>query len=388
MVHTLRTNYGNTLPFPEDRAVPLASIRRVLIVIPQLIGDAVLSSVLFSTLKYYLPHCEIDALAWDHTREIFLHHPDVTLVHTVNRQWRKKGVLRTLKPRLCLLRSMHARHYDLLIQPQHTTDGSWGSALIQILRIRYGAGAPASAHKSIMKRFFWRRSFTHCPTKAHDREGPRHVIETYLDLLRCLGIYPETHKRTVTFSPGSDAYTHTDALLKQHNLKKKGYILFAPTASSSGKTLSPTMCHEVLTALSAKGLRVVVTATPNIRESTFIEHLQLAEIPGVVNLSGRLNLSQLGAIAAQAECFVGVDSGTMHIAAAVGTPVVACFGPGDDIIFKPWQITHRIIAAPFTCRPCYRNGCGDGGVADCLMALTAKDILDAMQELLREVTKT
>ena len=101
----------------------------------------------------------------------------------------------------------------------------------------------------------------------------------------------------------------------------------------------------------------------------------------VTDLSGRLDLKQLGAWIGAARAFIGVDSVPMHLAAAQGVPSVALFGPSGDVEWGPWQVAHRVVTTPFSCRPCGQDGCGGSKVSDCLMAIEARDVLSALDEL-------
>jgi heptosyltransferase-3 len=74
----------------------------------------------------------------------------------------------------------------------------------------------------------------------------------------------------------------------------------------------------------------------------------------------------------------------MHIAAAMGTPTVALFGPSGDIEWGPWQVPSRIITADYPCRPCGLDGCGGGKRSECLEAIGSNQVLGAVQSLLEE----
>jgi heptosyltransferase-3 len=75
----------------------------------------------------------------------------------------------------------------------------------------------------------------------------------------------------------------------------------------------------------------------------------------------------------------------MHIAAAVGTPVVALFGPSGDVEWGPWQVAQRIVASTeHPCRPCGNDGCGGGKVSECLTTLPVARVHAALRELLAE----
>ena len=109
--------------------------------------------------------------------------------------------------------------------------------------------------------------------------------------------------------------------------------------------------------------------------------------PVAANLSGQLSLKELAALTARARVFIGVDSAPMHIAAAVGTPAVAIFGPSGADLWGPWGVPrsgrHRVVASDeYSCRPCGLDGCGGGKVSDCLVTLEVARVWAAASELL------
>jgi heptosyltransferase-3 len=104
-----------------------------------------------------------------------------------------------------------------------------------------------------------------------------------------------------------------------------------------------------------------------------------------VDFGGRFSLKELSALTAAARLFVGVDSAPMHIAAAVGTPAIALFGPSGDNLWGPWgtprQGRHRVITSAkerFGCRPCGIDGCGAGKISDCLVAVETDTVWQAV----------
>lgn len=363
-------------------AVSANKIRRVLIIAPQLLGDAVVSTVLLTALRNIAPHCTIDVLVQRSLSDIFAHNPAVAVVHTIEKDWRKQGVLRTLRPRAALIRALRRNRYDLLIQSPHSTDGSWGPVLIWLLRIPYAVGAAAGVHGSPLKRFLWRRAFSHRLGEPQPDQPPRHVAEVHLDLLRRVGLPPPLGSRGTSLIPDPAAGPRVAALLAHLKIPHKRFVLFAPTAGNTGRTLSFDLCSQFIARCVNDGRCVVLTAGPTDRERSFIGSLFYNQGDLVHKLSTDLTITELTALAAAAEVFVGTDSGTMHIAAAVGTPVVACFGPGDEGRFGPWQTAQRLVTSPRACRPCDQNGCGNSGRADCLDDLSADSLMQALNTLL------
>lgn len=369
-----------TIPAPLADAVPRAAIRRVLIVFPQLLGDAVLATTLLTALRAQIPDCAIDVLAVDSIASLIASDPHVSQILVIDRAWRRQGFWRTLRPRLALLSQLRRQPYDLLIQSPNTTEGSWGPALVLLLRIRYAVGASALSHGSPFKRLLWKRIFTHRLPRPHPRQGPRHVAELHLDLLRRVGVYPQPTERAARMVAGTVAEATVRAILARLQLRPGGFIVFAPTAGRSGRCLDVDMSRQVIEGLQAQGHPVVVTAATPPHERAMVAQITRG-FAGAYDLSGQLSLPELIALLRCARGFIGTDSGTMHMAAAVGIPVIACFGPGDEPAFGPWQTRSRIVSLPWACRPCYANGCGDGGVADCLVALPAAAVLQAVQAL-------
>ena len=84
---------------------------------------------------------------------------------------------------------------------------------------------------------------------------------------------------------------------------------------------------------------------------------ELTQTDSTVNLVGKTDIVQLGALLERAEVCLTCDSGPMHIAAAVGTPTIALFGPTDPIRHRPFGKGHTVIEKPIACRPCYQRTC-------------------------------
>jgi heptosyltransferase-3 len=146
-------------------------------------------------------------------------------------------------------------------------------------------------------------------------------------------------------------------------------------------------------ALAAKGWPIVLSSAPDANEKALIADVRAARNPNAgspaptIDLSGQLSLKELAALTARARLFVGVDSAPMHIAAAMGTPVVAIFGPSGDCEWGPWdelgKNRHRVVASNIhPCRPCGMAGCNDSKVSDCLTTLPVAQVLAACEELL------
>ena len=99
-----------------------------------------------------------------------------------------------------------------------------------------------------------------------------------------------------------------------------------------------------------------------------------------INLAGRTDIPQLAGVLTLCSAFVSSDSGAMHLAAAVGTPVVALFGPTDERATAPLADRARVVTAAAWCRPCLLRECPLDH--RCMTGLDAETVARAAGELL------
>ena len=351
-------------------AIALASLKRALVVKLRHHGDVLLTSPVFQVLRNRAPHAEIDALVYADTADMLAGHPAISQLHTIDRSWKKRGPVEQLRNESRLYRELASRKYQLLV---HLTDHPRGAWLAQLLRPRWSV-APARDSR------LWAWSFSH--RFALPKGTPRHTVETNLDALRRLGIYPEEDEKKLVMAPGDAAQAKVDALLAQHGIAAKSFVHVHPTSRWLFKAWTDERNAQLLTLLARDGHRIVLSAAPDAREKAIVGRILEKSQAPVVDLSGQLTLRELAALAGRARVFFGVDSAPMHIAAAMGTPVVALFGPSGEKMWGPWKVAHRVVTTDHSCRPCGNDGCGGGKVSECLTQLPVARVHAAINELL------
>ncbi len=356
---------------PPD-AVPLDTLHRVLVVKLRNLGDVLLTSPVFSCLAQHAPHVEIDALVYRDTAEMLSGHPDISQLFTIDRKWKHLGLLRQFRAEGSLISSLMARHHDLII---HLTEHNRGVWLNRLLRPKVAVG-PAGDFGWLFK-----RSFTHrYPVVGGNR---RHTAEIHLDSLRRIGIYPKPDERRLTLVPGADATEKVNRRLAEHALTEHSFILVHPGSRWQFKCWPVAQMRELIRGLQSRRWRVAISAAPDPAELAMVAGV-LEGLTDVVNFAGSLSLKELAVLIGRARLFIGVDSAPMHMAAAMGTPTVALFGPSGDIEWGPWQVPSRIITADYPCRPCGFDGCGGGKRSECLEAIGSNQVLGAVESLLQE----
>ena len=362
------------MPYGPADAVDPGTLKRALVVKLRHHGDVLLASPTFSVLKNRAPQLEIDALVYADTRDMLSLHPAIAQVHVVERGWKTAGPLTWLVAESGLLRQLRARRYDLLIHLSEHPRGAW---LARALGPRV-AVAPDHPNKPRL----WKRSFTH--RYALPKNARRHMVELNLDALRRIGIQPGDRERALVLVPGTEAERSVETMLAGHGLASKGYVLFHPGSRWQFKCWPADKAAALLDDLDRRGERVVISAAPDARERELVaDILARTHHARPIDLSGKLSLKELAALAGRARLFIGVDSAPMHIAAAMQTPVVALFGPSGEFEWGPWRVPHRIVASgEHPCRPCGNDGCGGGKVSECLTRLPVEAATAAVDSLL------
>ncbi|HLF86622.1 MAG TPA: glycosyltransferase family 9 protein [Nitrospiria bacterium] len=102
----------------------------------------------------------------------------------------------------------------------------------------------------------------------------------------------------------------------------------------------------------------------------------------LIDMRGKTNLKQLAALLKEVDLLVTNDSGPMHIAAALGTPVVAIFGPTDPKRTGPYGEIHRVIRGSAKCSPCFKKKCGMPSHL-CMDAISVDMVLEEVSSILK-----
>ncbi|MHB8667464.1 MAG: putative lipopolysaccharide heptosyltransferase III [Burkholderiales bacterium] len=351
--------------------VDLQGVRRVLVTKLRHHGDVLLASPVFSVMKAHAPHLEIDALVYADTAAMLAGNPAVSRLFGVDRGWKALGWMARSTEEWRLLQQLRRRDYDLLI---HLTEHPRGAWLARVLGPRYRVAADYPRARG-----WWKASFSHLYPLAGN--GRRHVVETNLDALRRIGVQPGEHERALSFVPGDEAERDVERMLHDLGLAPGAYIHLHPASRWQFKCWPAQKTAELIDTLQGAGERVVLSAAPAAAELDLVGRIRSMAKTPFADVSGKLTLKQLGAFTRQAKLFVGVDSAPMHIASAMGTPVVALFGPSGEFNWGPWQVPHRVVASDHACRPCGNDGCGGGKVSECLTTLPVAAVLQAIRAL-------
>lgn len=238
-----------------------------------------------------------------------------------------------------LVRQIRQRAFDVAVVLHPT---SFRNALIPFL-----AGVPIRVGTNVVGRGVLLTASVKDDTDVHE-------VHRYLRVLRLLNIKD---------APGTLEFWHTDVEREvvRDRLHTEGVSLTDRLIAINLGTTWRTKRWDVVNF--AEVIQQVVRRIPDTKvvlTGASTERELAAALPAslpVINLIGETSILQLGALLERCEMCLTCDSGPMHIAAAVGTPTVALFGPTAPIRHKPYGTDHTIIEKSVVCRPCYKRTC-------------------------------
>jgi heptosyltransferase-3 len=301
-------------------------VRSIVVFKQRHIGDVLLATPVFRALRASFPDAETAAVVNEGTEEMLSGNPDIDGIVVFRRSRRDAGGVARAKEEISFLREIRARRPDLAVQ---LTEGDRGAILSFLSGARFRLGVAPARPGMIGKE----RLFTHlCPRP--DRY--RHAALQDLDVLAEAGIPPADLALRFFFSPG-DRDSLERKLSRAGHPGDASYAVVHPTSRWKFKCWTDEGMAGTVAHLSRKGIRPVVTSGPDPEEVARANRIAALSEVACASVAGSLTLKELGAALADALLFVGVDSAPMHMAAAVGTPTVALFGPTGAYNWAPWE---------------------------------------------------
>ena len=339
-------------------------MRNILVIKLRYIGDVLIGTPVLRALRERFPEARLTMVVNRGTEEILKWNPDVDEVLVVDRG--------ELAAQLRFLRELRRRRFDAVID---LTDGDRSALMARL------SGAPVRIGFNEERR--WRGLLYTSVVRV--QPGVVHRLERDLGAVRVLGIEPKPRLPVLRTSPEDEA--EAGRLLEEVGIREcegKGarpLAMLLPGARYWFKAWPVERFAELADRLTeVAGCRVLVGG--DAREREVAEAIQTRSRFAPTVLAGRTTLRQFAAVLKRCALFVGNDNGPMHMAAALGTPVVAMFGPSDPAVWGPCGEQHRILYKGLDCRACFHPDCFRGD-QNCMRLITVDEAWAAAQELLR-----
>ena len=311
-----------TINFPEPPA-------KILIIKPSALGDIVHTLPFLAAVRTTFPESEIHWVVARGLHTFLEGHPMISRLWIMDKdRWRQLSRFREIIPEISTFRrELVQEHFDVSID----LSGLLRSGLITFAAgARYKLGFSDSSEGSP---FFY----------THKIEGGRqiHAIDRYLKLAALMGC------NTSQVSYPMPPYPSDSPLLS--SLPER-FCIIAPSAGKEANRWPADRFGKLAASLPLPSVVISNKADAEVAEAVVTASNGMA-----INLAGKTGLKELVALIARARFFISNDTGPMHIAAALGIPVFAIFGPANPIRTGPYGTIHTIIQQQLDCTPCYRQ---------------------------------
>jgi heptosyltransferase-2 len=333
------------------------------------VGDTIISFPAASSLRLLYPQARIFVLARSHLADLWEANP---AIDEVIRYDMPTGVGRIFGE-LRIARLVRDKAIDLaVIFPR-----SFSSALMVFL-----AGIPRRIGYKSEGRAPLLTERIDCTAELLSR----HRMYYYLRLIDPLGSYPVPPLPSLSLNGRQERWA--DTFLSRSGLTGKVLVGLNPGATyGEAKCWSP----ERFAALGRRlirehGAAILIFGSARPREEALNASIAEQIGKGCLNLSGRTSLLELAVLLRRCRLLVTNDTGTMHIAAAVGTRVVAIFGPTDPLTTSPLGEGHTIIREELPCAPCLKRVCPEDH--RCMDLVEVEQVYNAVVRQLDRGTST
>lgn len=364
--------------------------KRILAVKLADLGDLLTITPALQALRAAHPSARIDLLVPPRSADLLKHASYIDRIVTFDKfafdslrgLFDIRGVVKTV----AFLARLRAARYDGMAIFHHYTS-RWGTLKFAVLALASGSRARAGIDNG-RGRFLTVR----VPDEGF---GAVHEAEYWLSVAALLGADAESVWRS-RITVGEGDRTAARGLLSYFGTERASpLIAMHPGAGSYSRARIWPMegFAKVATGLmKSHDAGVVVLGGPDeVDAASQLEHL-IGGAGAVLNLAGRTSIHETAAVIEECNLFLGNDSGPMHLAAAVETPVVAVFGPSNWRAWGPYtpagqRSPHAIVSRDLPCMPCFyrahdlglREGCG---TRPCLTGLSHVPVLRACREIL------
>jgi lipopolysaccharide heptosyltransferase II len=209
-------------------------------------------------------------------------------------------------------------------------------------------------------------------------ERVRHEVRRQLDLVAAVGCAADDERLSLRVSRAARraARGRLDAAGVD---RRREWVVVHPGARAASRRYPPegfaSACRRLI---AERGCQMVFTGAPD--EVPLIERIRAAMEAPAASVAGALALDELAAVIADASLLISNNTGPVHVAAAVGTPVVDLYALTNPQ-HTPWAVPHRVLSHDVPCKYCYKSVCPAGHHL-CLRGVTPAAVVSAAHELL------
>lgn len=334
---------GPTNPGAETRIHAVDHVKdhplRILVLCRPYLGDLVLSGPVFRNLRAWRPDARIVAGVYPESAAPLSFFPEIDEIITIPRH-RRGDRLAFVREWLAALRRVRRERFDLVYDLLHTDRSSL---------VTLASGAPERVGFIKDQHRLRHRVYTTASAWTPDLDRS-HTVDLFLRALTEIGMPVQTRSIAITVPP-EEAESAAARLRRIVPPRSGPRVLVHPGAGTPNRLWPPERFSAVCDDLQENlGAQVVLMGGPG-EAATLAAIRSGMRTPSVV-FDERVSIREFAALLQQGELFLGLDSGPAHLAAAVGTRVVALFGAALPAQWRPLGEGHTVVRPSMPCDPC------------------------------------
>jgi heptosyltransferase-3 len=342
-------------------------MKNILVIKLRYIGDVLLATPVLHALRERFPDAHLAMAVNRGTEDVLKGNPDLNEVLVVERG----GLIEQLR----FLGEVRRRRFDCVID---LTDGD-RAAILALL-----SGAPVRI--GLNEEHRWRGLLY--TAVARSEPSVAHRIERDLETVRSLGVQPKSGLpvlRTSALDDQDGARLLDEIVGEPLSCGTRPLIMFQPGARYWFKAWPVERFADLADRLMERGdCRILIGG--NAQERELADQIAVRTRSKPIVLAGRTTVLQYAAILKRCALFVGNDNGPMHMAAALGVPVVALFGPSNPAEWGPRGERVKVLYKGLDCRRCFHPTC-ERGEESCMKQISIDEVFGAAIKLLGSNSK-
>ena len=340
-------------------------IKRIVILRTDRIGDVVLSTPTIRAARKAFPEAYIAIIVSPETRELVAGNPDLNEIITFDKRSKHRGVFQALRFAMWLRK----KRFDIALILHSTA---------RVNLLCFLAGIPKRVGYARGKLDFLLTD----RLEYVKRLGEKHESEYSLDVLRSIGIDAEMSRLSVSISRENENILRD--LFLEHDIREGDRIVVLHPGASHPSKMWPEENFARLGDALIEGLKVKIILVSGSSQSAIGEKVKDLMKNDAISLCGRTSLGVLAALFKKTDLFISNDSGPVHIACAVGTPVISIFSRNEKGLsparWRPLGDKSMFLHKDVGCAECLAHNCEKSFL--CLRSITVEEVLRKSLELL------
>lgn len=323
----------------------MQKIEKILFITLSNIGDVILTLPVLDTLRENFPHAKITVVSGPRPKELFMDNPIIQRLIIFNKQSK-------LREKIKLFNELKKENFDLVVDLRNSF---------------FGAFLPAKIKQSIF---------------LNPSKNIKHMRDIHLRKIKNFPpqrLQNQIQRNSLYIKPQDEEYI--SKILAQNNIKDGDKIIvIAPGARSHIKRWPQDKFAELIQNLIKEfGVRVILVG--NKDDVPIAKYITERLTYPVVDLTGKTSLAELACLIEKSSFLITNDSAVLHLGSYLDKPIVAIFGPTDELKYGPWSKVSRVVKKQIYCRPCAKAQC-KFGTLKCIEIVQVEDVLTQVRKIL------